>query len=306
MDQILKSSWGRLRELLETADCLRHSYLASSAACVMKTSDDHLLERTVFFKKKHRYTKHATLITRLGVIDKDMKAHSLAVYKAWEAMAVLNAEYLAILAVQKEKADDKAEREEENKERIDDLEDAAARARKRVHKKLARRLNKDIDLGGSAEDAADALEDVEDEAKEQQQETKKIEEEKKIALRTHVLTSYPLDEANQLLALSQHISVQEFESYLRNFTSKKSAPPVKIPPQSPPKSVLNLLDNDSYDEPISRKKNKTRDLSSSSSESESDVSVILPDSPRKEQRLNDLADSMSSIQLANSGSPQAA
>lgn len=167
LNAILLTSWERLRQLLETADCVRQSYRPASAACIMNTSDAYLLERSVFFKKKHTFTKQSTLITRLGVIDKDMKAYALALYKAWEAIPVLQSEYLAILEVQKEKAASKADREEDNKDRIDDLEDAAARTRRRVNKKLARRAQKEIDLGevGGVDDDADALEDEQAERK---------------------------------------------------------------------------------------------------------------------------------------------
>jgi len=85
-------------------------------------------------------------------------------------------------------------------------------------------------------------------------------------------------------------------------------PPPIVQPAAPqpaalqPRSILNsMLDHDDYDinsppkTPVG-KKNKNRD--SSGSESESDIVVRFPDSPSKQQRVDDLSSSMSSVNLA--------
>lgn len=295
----LKVSWDGLLELLATADCTRQQFPHSSAACVMNTSVAHLMERGVFFKKKHTFTKQSTIVVRLGVIDKEMKAHALALYKAWEGLYALSTEYRAIAVVQQDKARLRAEREEDNKQRIDDMEDAATRARNRAIKKLQRTTarNEVIDLGGQAEDDADALEDAEEEAKQQRQEAKQKEEDKRATLRAHILTSFTIEEADKLLSVCNQLSAKECDLFLQNYKAKKREQPPSQ--QTQPKSILNsLLDKDSYDEPtisktIIRKKNK-----SSESESESD-GVSLPDSPKKAQRVDELATSMTSFHLGS-------
>jgi len=140
----------------------------------------------------------------------------------------------------------------------------------------------------------------------QKQEAEQKEEEKKSAIRTHIVTSYHIEEATQLLSIVKHLTSREAEAYLVSFNAKRNAKKPPPPaPIAPPQSVLNsLLDHDNYDErssqkSIIRKKNKNRELSGS--DSESDVSVHFPDSPRKEQRMSDLSNDMQHISLAKAG-----
>jgi len=157
---ILLTSWERLRELLETADSVRQNYPAATAACIMKTDDEYLKERALFFKKKHGYTKQSQAVVRLSVVTKEMHTHSMAIYRAWESMASLQTEYEALEEAQKERALAAADRDAMSQQRLAIKEEAAAKNRAIT---LAKMQKKGIDLGevGGAEDQADALEDEE-------------------------------------------------------------------------------------------------------------------------------------------------
>jgi len=317
---ILLTSWGRLLELLETAECVRQNYQAATAACIMKTDDEYLHERALFFKRKHGYTKQSQSVVRLGVVTKDMKAHALAIYRAWEAMATLQVEYEALIEAEKARADAAAERDIVSEKRMNLKERMAAENRAITAEKLAK---KGIDLGGvgSAQDQADALEDEKEEKKSQKAQAKEDaeqkEEERMSAIRTHILTTYNIEQGTKLLKAVKHLRSREAEAFLKTVYNEKF--PKKAPPPPPPvvqratplntpfvvppaqQSVLNsLLDHDNYDEPSVQKiRKRSKNSQLSGSDSESDVSVHPPpDSPRKVQRMNDLSSDMQCISLA--------
>lgn len=320
MDLNAVTSWSRLRELLENSECVHQRYLPASNACIKKNSDAYLLERAAFFKRKHCNNREPEV--RLGVITKEMNTYATAIYKAWEQMATHQAEYDALLEVQKDYIDTLIDRENAARARIAIREDAAAKNRAITLQVLNKR---GINLGGKAEDDADAREDEKAEIKARKAQAKEDAENKeadrKSAIRTHVLMHYTLEQATKLLKVLKNLSSQEAEAFLRTVHNEKSVKKAPPPPppivqphivqpsvaQNPPvmhqvapststakkPTVLNaLLDRDEYDVRSPRRK-KNRDVYSSESDGD-----VIPDSPSKEQRINELSSSMSTVDLA--------
>lgn len=322
------TSWERLRELLETAETVRQNYHPATAACIMKTNDEYLNERALFFRRKHGYTKQSQAVVRLGVVTKDMKAHATAIYRAWESMATLQVEYEALIEAEKARADAAAERDIVSEKRMNLREEMAARNRAITAEKLQK---KGIDLGGvgSAQDQADALEDEQAERQAQKQQEKEDaeqkEEERMSFIRERILTTYNLEQATKLLKAVKHLRSRDAEAFLKTvhndkFPKKPPPPPAMRPSAQVAQPVTDvpvfaqvaqhatvvpafaprsrpLLDHDDYDEPSSKKtiirKNKNRELSGSDSDSDQ-----IPDSPQKVQCVSDLSSEMRLINLA--------
>jgi len=119
--------------------------------------------------------------------------------------------------VKKHWADALVDRENATRKRMNIKEEAAAKNRALTRQMLDK---KGIDLGGDAEDAADAIEDEKADRKAQRarakEEAEQKEAEKRSAIRTYVLTSYSIEQVSKLLPILDNLTSREAEAFFKN------------------------------------------------------------------------------------------